>query len=618
MTFPSHTLSARSQLRAGHIRDRGHHDHDHDHDNHVMDQLSGHNHVHQSLIKNGQSIVSTANNPFHQSLIKNGQLVISANNMSKSFTSSRLLGEMSEQDIRDIANAIQFHAPLKDLESRLVRKAADMDPADIVDKLGDKVPIEVASLVKTDSKQSVSQPLSEAQLDKARNVLNGMVYDALLELDAKLIECKEFEIMNRNNLGQVQNDLARLASQITSLSDKQLDALATIDDSDNQVEELDKTIEKETKAYNDQKAINDAEMVQRRSDVAIAEFILSVTICKDKMWPHLKLVQEGSTGPGYLGVMKCEGDHEEFRFADPETERQAETTLTPMARVKLQKWLRDVHEHAMLQTESKDAPDSADDDDDDDALDEPNPVPVAAAHAQLQFHRSSQHKEDPPKKAPPTMPPPVAGPPKPTVPPTNPEPDPLKPPKCVLSKINCGLLHDNMSLLWGKWKDLVDELQAEMDENKEIFDELMADLNTQRATYVSAKETAQSMKAEAIAMTNADVAEQKDKQAEERFLHKQYKKRMGICIREISEIFFTDICGVKVIRGLVAAKSKKIGCPECPEQIVDCEVGDWIPGLCTVPCDDDCNKQGMKMSDPTSFCGGKQPLSRQPKVRKLV
>jgi hypothetical protein len=326
--------------------------------------------------------------------------------MSKSFTSSRLLGEMSEQDIRDIANAIQFHAPLKGLESRLERKAADMDPADIVDKLGDKVPIEVASLVKTDSKQSAGQPLSEAQLDKARNVLNGMIYEGLMTLDAKLIECKEFEIMNRNNIGQVQNDLARLASQITSLSDKQLDATATIDDSDNQVEELDKVIEKETKAYNDQKAINDAEMVQRKSDVAIAEFILSVTICKDKMWDHLKLVQEGSEQPGTLGVMRCEGDHEEFRFADPETERQAETSLTPDARRKLQNWLRDVHEHAMIQTGSKDAPESADDDQDDDEDDSDDidsaahkhnakSSAVASPHMQMQLGRSSQ---DPKKK----------------------------------------------------------------------------------------------------------------------------------------------------------------------------------------------------------------------------
>ena len=34
--------------------------------------------------------------------------------------------------------------------------------------------------------------------------------------------------------------------------------------------------------------------------------------------------------------------------------------------------------------------------------------------------------------------------------------------KCSRGKVNCGLLHDNMSLMWGEMKDAVDELQDEM------------------------------------------------------------------------------------------------------------------------------------------------------------
>jgi len=172
-----------------------------------------------------------------------------------------------------------------------------------------------------------------------------------------------------------------------------------------------------------------------------------------------------------------------------------------------------------------------------------------------------------------------------------------------------------MSILWGKWKDLVDELQAQMDENKATFDALIEDLNQQKETFVSAKETAASMKAEAISMTNSEVTEQKAKQAEERGLRKQYKERMGECIRQINEIVFTDICGVKVIRAQVASKSKEVGCKECKKQIIDCEVDDWIPGMCSVPCDDDCNKEGFKVSDPTQVCGGKQPLTRKVVVK---
>merc|ERR1719214_92726 len=51
--------------------------------------------------------------------------------------------------------------------------------------------------------------------------------------------------------------------------------------------------------------------------------------------------------------------------------------------------------------------------------------------------------------------------------------------KCPDDPPDCGLLHDNMSLMWGKFKDLVDELQAEMDKNKWHFMELKENLNAQ-------------------------------------------------------------------------------------------------------------------------------------------
>merc|ERR1719446_1276740 len=51
--------------------------------------------------------------------------------------------------------------------------------------------------------------------------------------------------------------------------------------------------------------------------------------------------------------------------------------------------------------------------------------------------------------------------------------------KCSDDPPDCGLLHDNMSLMWGKFKDLVDELQAEMDKNKWEFDEMMFNFNQQ-------------------------------------------------------------------------------------------------------------------------------------------
>lgn len=515
--------------------------------------------------------------------------------------SSRTLGQMTEQDLVAIENAIVLGKPLKDLQTSLMKKASAMDAEEIVEKLGDKVPVEVSNMVRATKTQRAGQPFTEEALTKARNVLNGMIFDAQLALDQKLIECKTFEIMNRGTLAQVNNDLARLASQISDLAKMQSESRGTMGDSDSGIAELEEKIKTETKAYNLVKAEDDIEMVKRKADVAIAEFILGITICSDK---KPALFQKGGE-PGTIGIMKCEGDAEEFRFEDPKIEAQAQKALTPEARRKLRRWLGDVHDHALLQKGKKTPDEDADDFDELDA--DADDIETSASHAQVSSsakQKPGEKKEVEAPKAPPVV---VA---VKVEPPKNPKPDPLKPPKCVLSKTNCGLLHDNMSLLWGQWKDLVDILQAKMDQDKADFDDTLKNLNQEIQTFVTAKGTAETSLAEATGKTNSDTEEQGAKQKEGRGLEKKFNEVIGECKEVISEIVFTDICGVKVVRAEVAKFSKEVGCAECKNQIIDCEVDDWIPGLCSVPCDDECKPDGMKQ-DGSGKCGGTQVLTRQ-------
>merc|ERR1719439_450877 len=49
--------------------------------------------------------------------------------------------------------------------------------------------------------------------------------------------------------------------------------------------------------------------------------------------------------------------------------------------------------------------------------------------------------------------------------------------KCVDGTPNCGLLHDLMSIEWGKFRDGFDELTAEMNQNKEEFDTTKRNIN---------------------------------------------------------------------------------------------------------------------------------------------
>jgi hypothetical protein len=109
------------------------------------------------------------------------------------------------------------------------------------------------------------------------------------------------------------------------------------------------------------------------------------------------------------------------------------------------------------------------------------------------------------------------------------------------------------------------------------------------------------MLSEATANKNADVEESAKKEEENQLLEKEYKEVWGECVVVISEILFTDICGVKTVRGEVAKFSKDVP----PEKIVDCEVTDFIASECSVPCDDECDPHGG-----TPACGGWQTLAR--------
>merc|ERR1712159_524599 len=75
---------------------------------------------------------------------------------------------------------------------------------------------------------------------------------------------------------------------------------------------------------------------------------------------------------------------------------------------------------------------------------------------------------------------------------------------CKGGPVDCGLLHDKMSLMWGKFKDLVDELQAEMDKNSYEFKMLKADLNSQLEILRNSKAKLTMQLNEATASLNSD------------------------------------------------------------------------------------------------------------------
>merc|ERR1719453_2932496 len=156
--------------------------------------------------------------------------------------------------------------------------------------------------------------------------------------------------------------------------------------------------------------------------------------------------------------------------------------------------------------------------------------------------------------------------------------------KCNKGPPDCGLLHDKMSLLWGKYKDLVDELQQEMDKNEFEFKELVSNYNEQLQVLRSAKATCIAELNQAIADLNAAREELFEKQTQSRTLESEFEVYMAACKARIEYILYQDICSYISVRATVMAYSTV----SPPDKITDCDVSDWVPTECSVSCDDSC------------------------------
>ena len=126
--------------------------------------------------------------------------------------------------------------------------ASKMDVKAAAQKLEHKnLPKDVVSLVRTATSGTSSQPFSEASLDKARVVLNGMVEASWKEMDDKIIECKEFEEQNRGTFEQVTTDISRLVEQISDLQRIESESINGISSTEQEIADVEASLAEETK-----------------------------------------------------------------------------------------------------------------------------------------------------------------------------------------------------------------------------------------------------------------------------------------------------------------------------------------------------------------------------------
>merc|ERR1719375_2992659 len=497
------------------------------------------------------------------------------------------------------AVAVQVDASMKQLVTRLLGRRgtppsstemmkAGMGKVDVhiaAKRVEEKLPASMASLVKTavEGKAKAQQPFDESSLSKALKYLNFLVEGAWKELDSKLIDCKEFEDKNRGTFDQTVTDIARLSEQIADHERIKSESVEMINVREMEIMQVQADLKKETDIYMKIYLENKQEMTIRQNDMAVFQFMLQLVKCKSSAFVQVDGYREARICDSSEGLV--------LSLGDKKAEAAIERKMTPAARRALSEVLsnveaergRDAADH--IQGAARQAVRDDDDFSDSGSSDE-------AVLISLGVNATTTATTTTP------------GLPTPAVPKVKVQKDvPVEEGhfKCPRGPPDCGLLHDKMSLMWGKFKDLVDELQHEMDKNEYEYEMLKSDLNQQLEVLRNSKAKFIQELSEATANLNADREEMAEKEEMRLKLEDEYKVYMGKCKKRIEWIMFQDICSYLKVRATLMTHSKV----SPPEKITDCGVSAWTPGECSVPCDDGC-----PVKDNAYACGGWQTLVR--------
>jgi len=401
------------------------------------------------------------------------------------------------------------------------------------------LPKSVQSLVSTHH----NIELDEDSITKARQILNGMVETAQNELDAKLIECKEFLWKNRKTWWQVITDLNFMTSSIADLESKKSDSNTKINETSDQINALELEMTQERNVMDEDRRVDEEDMKVRKNDLKVATFLLRLTKCKD--------------GEGVAaGFLQSEKSPHKIQHCveHPKHGKKVHTfsvinnSHMNMAMLSLSSHGKKIVNTALMSVTGDD--------------------PVAEDQAQEEDQGAAEGTSQPASER-------------------------KQSKKCTLGKPNCGLLHDNMSLMWGKMKDSVDELTEDMEKKASDRKKQEDNWNEQLQILGEQKSTASKVLSESTSQQTADKIEKDALVVQEHHLSHEFHKKLMECMAEIHEILFTKICGVLSARGVLHKKSNEVK----PNDIVDCEVSDWTVHECSVPCDD-------------ALEGGEQDLTR--------
>ena len=140
-----------------------------------------------------------------------------------------------------------------------------------------KLTHDIQAFVKSKPESSTSKS-NEKSMAKARSALNGLGEKAWVELDDKIIACKEYQVMNCATFDQVVTDIARLVEQITDLKRIETESMEGIAKMEAEIKAVEEELTKETLICNDNYAKNSEEFTRRQNDLDVFQFILTFQV----------------------------------------------------------------------------------------------------------------------------------------------------------------------------------------------------------------------------------------------------------------------------------------------------------------------------------------------------
>jgi len=437
-----------------------------------------------------------------------------------------------------------------------------LDPQEAANRVANQLPEKVAALVKL-AEHGKKGDLNDEDIERAILILNGLIQDAWVRLDAKVTECKEFEARNRDTYEQVMIDLARLGSQIAAAEGERTQALTDLAEVGSQIKLVNEAKEEAHRQYQLVFDANSKLLQERESERAVWNYIMQITNCATfgDTYVAEAFVQTSKMNSSKICLDGKNQHH--LIFDDPVVQKKLESLMTPTTRKTLD-LLLSKHVASLVQGEPYD--------------------PTVTTP----LVKNSSESVSSPIIQPTT--------------PVNKKPHAGNGQwkKCSPGEPDCGLLHDTISLQWGSYRDLVDDLKHEMAKNGDAWSIQLANFNDQLRILRDAEKKANEELADAIKRITVDTEEKNKKNGEKLELTAVYTKTMAICRAEIGEIMFTFICGIRVTRDVLVREHSSI------ETISDCDVTDWNPGPCSVDCDDTC----PVLTDRYA-CGGMHTLTRE-------